>query len=248
MFSLFYPLNSLAQSDSSLELPDPILSFAGTQERDGLTVFNFDVLNYSAYPDEMFDVVTDSSEAENSLPASRTTVEIYDADTNYMHRFIELHSATDLNGIWVAHEINKISFKSVYIKLVDHLTNKSYQSNTIIVTPDAVFNKAVSYPAGEYPTAILSGDLNGDNKIDLVIDGYGSRNILFLAGNGDGTFKSAVQLYSTLGYNPDSIALGDLNNDLALDLIFSTHKNIYILLGKGDGTFTEPNTIPQKGT
>ncbi len=56
-------------------------------------------------------------------------------------------------------------------------------------------------------------------------------------GNGDGTFKTGVSY--TVGDNPRSLALGDLDGDGDLDLILADYSRaVTILLGNGDGSFT----------
>jgi hypothetical protein len=88
----------------------------------------------------------------------------------------------------------------------------------------------------------LVGDFNGDNKLDLILP-YEASNVdveapqppsgvLFLAGNGDGTFATPVSLplpYNTIGF------AADLNNDHKLDIIGGGT----VSLGNGDGTFTQ---------
>lgn len=67
---------------------------------------------------------------------------------------------------------------------------------------------------------VLSGDFNRDGKLDLLVyttsNGYaGSTYVWEFLGNGDGTFKPAVQLFSAL----PPVILADLNGDSWLDLI-----------------------------
>ena len=58
-----------------------------------------------------------------------------------------------------------------------------------------------------------------------------------LSGNGDGTFRAAVDYGA--GEQPYSIAMGDLDGDGVLDLATanSNSNNVSVLLGNGDGTF-----------
>ena len=87
------------------------------------------------------------------------------------------------------------------------------------------------------------GDLNGDNKPDLVVTNsyYGAVSILF--NNGDGTFGSPVT-YGVASYYPNSVALGDVNNDGTCDIVLGSLYNycysagvVSVMLNNGDGSF-----------
>ncbi len=77
---------------------------------------------------------------------------------------------------------------------------------------------------------MLTGDFNGDGKVDLVTGGT-----IYL-GNGDGTFQ-ALGLPGVVA----AVATGDFNGDGILDLIVSNSSGggTVILLGNGDGTFRQ---------
>lgn len=83
----------------------------------------------------------------------------------------------------------------------------------------------------------LPADYNGDGKIDVI--STNSKGVLFLAGNGDGTFQPPTLTFSAPG-NITPIFSGDFNNDGTLDLFAYQSGNNQIgkvYLGNGDGTF-----------
>jgi hypothetical protein len=112
----------------------------------------------------------------------------------------------------------------------------------------AQFKPAVNYPVGRDPISIAVGDFNGDGVPDLATANQGASvnegAVSVLIGNGDGTFKTAVD-YGPAGGDPDSVVAGDFNGDGKLDLaVLKQAPNnatepgqLTVLLGNGDGTF-----------
>jgi len=88
---------------------------------------------------------------------------------------------------------------------------------------------------GTSPSAVVVGDFNGDGKPDLAVANSGSANVSVLLGNGDGTFKDAVN--SSAGPSPQALAVGDFSGDHKLDVIVISPGVANMLLGNGDGTF-----------
>jgi hypothetical protein len=90
----------------------------------------------------------------------------------------------------------------------------------------------------------IAGDFNGDGHVDIVISTYATapnqgqsgQALIFVPGNGDGTFGIPVLFSSLTSFNaPSSLFSADLNNDKKLDLIW----NGSIYLGNGNGTFLQ---------
>ncbi|MEO5925823.1 MAG: FG-GAP-like repeat-containing protein [Bryobacteraceae bacterium] len=88
---------------------------------------------------------------------------------------------------------------------------------------------------GTSPSALATGDFNGDSKLDLAVGT--STGVSILLGNGNGTFQSATS-YPT-GTIPSSILVDDFTGDGKLDVvIFNAGQNaISVLRGTGSGVF-----------
>jgi hypothetical protein len=101
----------------------------------------------------------------------------------------------------------------------------------------AAFGSPVHFTAGAGPESSVTGDFNGDHKLDLAVPNPNSNNVSILLGKGDGTFNSAVE-YS-VGQAPIVATVGDFNRDGKLDLVIANinSNNVSILLGNGNGTF-----------
>lgn len=105
---------------------------------------------------------------------------------------------------------------------------------------DGTFATPVSYPTPTVTFTVLTGDLNGDGKLDLVTDGG-----WVLLGNGDGTFNTPSGAATIGMYMPQLV---DINADGKLDLVGSAFNlgslrgvnSIVVALGNGDGTFQNP--------
>ncbi len=129
---------------------------------------------------------------------------------------------------------------------------------------DGTFRAAVAYDSGGYATlAVAAADLNGDGKPDLVTasecpstNNCSNGSVGVLLGKGDGTFRSVVS-YDSGGYGASSVAVEDVNEDGAPDLLVangcvstSSCNNgiVGVLLGNGKGTFQRAVTFGSGGT
>gem|GEM_PF-3324296 len=96
------------------------------------------------------------------------------------------------------------------------------------------------FPAGIYPSSFATGDFNRDGIQDLAV--VNPLNASILLGKPGGGFQAATSV--TVG-SPIALAIGDLDKDGRLDLVFVTGflRSVSILLGNGDGTFGEPTSF-----
>jgi hypothetical protein len=100
------------------------------------------------------------------------------------------------------------------------------------------FSPAVSYPVGANPQAVVTGDFNGDGRLDLAVANSTSNTVSLLLVNANGTFLAARNFATGVG--PTSVAVGDFNKDGKLDLATGNASDVSILLGNGTGTLGAP--------
>ena len=118
-----------------------------------------------------------------------------------------------------------------------------------------------AYFAGISPNSGVTGDFNGDGKLDLVIADSCQNSLCntvgvvsVLLGNGDGTFHGARKFQAgPAGTSALFVTSGDFNRDGKLDLLvinngINLFGDVSVLLGNGDGTFQPPVTYGVGGS
>jgi len=104
-------------------------------------------------------------------------------------------------------------------------------------TEAQIFDPSVEYGAGDSPSSVAIGDLNGDGNPDLAVANFHDDTVSVLLGTGDGTFPTAQNFNVDNG--PQSVATDDFDGDGNLDLATANSGSLFasVLLGNGDGTF-----------
>ena len=106
---------------------------------------------------------------------------------------------------------------------------------------------------GTNPDAVAVGDFNGNGEPGIVVANGGSNNIMYLQGNGDGTFKGPVS--TAVGSAPSALAIGDfignysastptLSGNLSVAVANAGSNNVTVLIGGGNGTFAPASGSP----
>ncbi|MGE5113590.1 MAG: FG-GAP repeat domain-containing protein, partial [Acidobacteriaceae bacterium] len=108
---------------------------------------------------------------------------------------------------------------------------------------DGTFGPATDFTAGEGAFRLVTGDFNGDGKIDLGVGNYHSASVSVLLGNGDGTFLPKTDFY--VGEFPVALGSADFNGDGKLDFaVGGAPLALSILSGNGDGSFAVKQDFP----
>jgi hypothetical protein len=104
---------------------------------------------------------------------------------------------------------------------------------------DGTLQSALTYPLGNTPGSVASGDFNHDGNLDVAI-GYRFGGVAVRLGNGDGTFQPEVD-YDAGGTD---VTVHDMNGDGNLDIVSA---GVYLLMGNGDGTFRPAEIFTANG-
>ncbi len=100
--------------------------------------------------------------------------------------------------------------------------------------------------AGNAPNSVGVADVNNDGVIDVITSSKTSflnyptayHGVSVLLGNGDGTFQPAQTPFFETSVGPNSVAVGDLDGDGAIDIATANEDaTVGVLFGNGDGTF-----------
>lgn len=112
--------------------------------------------------------------------------------------------------------------------------------------PQFSFGAPQSYSSAgnTYPRWVQFGDLNNDQKLDLILANEGSDNITTWIGDGAGNFS--IHGNYALGSHPFLGELGDVTCDGNLDLIIANaiSENVSVLAGDGMGGFLPQQLLP----
>ena len=122
------------------------------------------------------------------------------------------------------------------------------------------FGSEMDTPFNSEAGAMVTGDFNNDNALDVIVGGPvttdsggnpASGAVFYLEGKNNGSFDAPVPIATPL--NPVSFAAGELTSAKNLDLVvanggtpFATtpvNGSVLVYLGNGNGTFQSPKTL-----
>jgi hypothetical protein len=120
----------------------------------------------------------------------------------------------------------------------------TYGTNNVCILPgygNGSFAAIITYSTGNAssPKDVAVGDINNDDRLDIVVANYNAKNVGVLLGYGNGSF-SVVETYSTgESSTPWAVTIIDLDIDGQLDIIVANFRanNVGIFFGYGNGSF-----------
>lgn len=170
-------------------------------------------------------------------------------DWNGSTRITIVNSSNSLQAIINAADVAKIGTASVTV---------------VNPAPGGGVSNVVYFPVRRAATAIsfaesaafalgpvAVADFNNDGIPDVAVAAYndttGAESILVYLGQGNGTFSAPIS--TSTNFYPNSIFVGDVNNDGKLDLLAGSYDgdegdgSTTIYFGNGDGTFTQQGGV-----
>jgi hypothetical protein len=111
---------------------------------------------------------------------------------------------------------------------------------------NGTFQPAINFVEvlGANPLHVATGDLNGDNKPDVVVTSGGSQIVSVLLGNGDGTLQPPRHYVA--GNTPEEVFIIDFDGVGGVDLLIPniSDDHLSVFPGNGDGTFQAAPAYP----
>lgn len=111
------------------------------------------------------------------------------------------------------------------------------------LTPERRPYTLSALPVDGFPVALEVGDLNGDQRLDLVTVHALAHHVSVWLGNGRGGFTANGTF--PVGDTPIALGLGDFDTDGVLDLAVANRRSndVAVLFGNGQGSFTETTSF-----
>jgi hypothetical protein len=94
------------------------------------------------------------------------------------------------------------------------------------------------------PVSVAIGDVNNDNKLDVVVASNQDNVVALFTGNGNGTVNNQTRI--SVGSGPTQVVLADVNDDGDLDLVVAHNgksRGVSLRLGNGNATFQNTTEI-----
>jgi hypothetical protein len=115
----FFYSGSSAHADCYPLLDPPILVYTGSEPDGEYTRYILAVTNWEIFPDELFDLTAEWGPCGDNVNPSRTWVDIYDSNNDYVYGFCAFDDNSQLQGLWFALPSEDTPPDFVYIIMTD---------------------------------------------------------------------------------------------------------------------------------
>jgi uncharacterized repeat protein (TIGR01451 family) len=113
---------------------------------------------------------------------------------------------------------------------------------TIFAWDGQQFRPAATAATGTAPSAVVNGDFNGDGADDLLVADEGTGTVQVFLGDGMGGLNPVNEL--AVGANARALAVGDMDNDGALDAAVITDSGLVVLINDGAANLAPQPAVP----
>ena len=118
---------------AAAQIPNPTLILIGQEPAKvggkNIVRYNFEVFNFTEFPNELFAAAPDLPPCGKNTNSSRSWVDIFDQQGKRLNGFCALGKNKDLNSIWFALDEGVLPPSWVYIEINDRRSNSKYKSN-----------------------------------------------------------------------------------------------------------------------
>ncbi|HYE78462.1 MAG TPA: FG-GAP-like repeat-containing protein, partial [bacterium] len=144
------------------------------------------------------------------------------------------------NRLLACADLNADGRPDLLVSLPDSLIGSV---RALLNTGSATFTPSLPVPVGPRPTALITGDVDGDGDLDFLTANGADSTLSLRLNDGAGTFSPAPDI--TPGTPADDAHLADLDGDYDLDLIIHSYAmgRLSCLSNTGTGTFTPAGTL-----
>ncbi len=111
-------------------------------------------------------------------------------------------------------------------------------TNTVTILTNngaGIFTTCTTLVADYGPSKLLTAEINGDGKADLIVGHQWTNSVDVFLGFGNGTFNRVSRLHM---FVTPSIALGDVDNTGRADLVATDNGSLVIFTNNGGGTLS----------